>query len=326
MTEEPKQSVKPKATGTVGPQLKIRRQALRLSLAQVEVDTKIRGKYLTALEAGDYHKLPNDIYSRGFVQHYANHLGLDGAALAAAYVAERGGLAVGDTKRPRLERPRRLVFTGQVAALGGAGLAVIAVLAYLLWQFSALAGAPRLTIVSPDGDKSLTGSVIDVSGATTPGSDVSIDDSPVLTDTNGNFSEKVALHDGVNVIRITSKSKLGKTTTVTRNILATLPKSDQAQATVPAAVFDGVAVAISVKDTTSLVVAVDGKEAWRGTAIAGWSLVFTGKEDVNITTGDAGATAVTVTNKVVAGKKIESLGKPGEIRRGQDFAKDTVIP
>ena len=75
-----------------------------------------------------------------------------------------------------------------------------------------------------------------------------------------------------------------------------------------------------------MVVVVDGKEIWRGTVVAGWSKLFTGKDDISLTTGNAGATAVTVTNKVVAGKKIDSLGRSGEIRRNQDFAKDTVIP
>jgi cytoskeletal protein RodZ len=103
----------------VGQQLKARRQAIRLSLAQVELDTKIRGKFLTALEAGDYESLPNDIYSRGFVQHYANHLGLDGVAISAEYVRERGGVDQAETKRPSLKRPARLVFTGRIVAVFG---------------------------------------------------------------------------------------------------------------------------------------------------------------------------------------------------------------
>lgn len=313
-------------TGNIGQQLKARRQALRMSLAQIEIDTKIRGKFLTALESGDYSTLPNDIYSRGFVQHYANHLGLDGAKIAAAYVVERGGMEQGPTQAPKLDRPPRLVFTGRLAALGGTGLAIVVVLAYLLWQFSALAGAPRLDVTSPAADQAITGSVVEIKGSTTPGSDVTVDGSPVLTDTNGGFSEKVSLHDGVNEIRIESKSKLGKISVVTRSILAKLPELDTAKAVPPAAVFDGVAVAVRVKEATSMVVSVDGKEVWRGTVVAGWSKLFTGKDDVNLTTGNAGTTSVIVTNRVVAGKKIEALGRDGEIRRNQDFAKDTVIP
>jgi cytoskeletal protein RodZ len=318
---------KPKksAEANVGQMLKGRRQALRLSLAQIEMDTKIRGKFLTALESGDYRTLPNDIYSRGFVQHYASHLGLDGAAVAAQYVAERGGVAVADTKGPQLERPTRFVFTGRLmtvaAVLALAGL----VLWYLLAQFSALAAAPSLEITSPDADRVLAGAVISVSGHTTPGADMTVNDSPVLTDSDGNFSEKVALQEGVNPIRIVARSKLGKSTVVTRNVLAKLPKIDAAQAVVPAAPFDGVAVAVAVKETTSVVVVVDGKEAWHGTVLAGWSSVFTGKSIVSITTGNAGVTSVTVTNAVGANKKLSPLGRAGEIRRNQDFAKDTVF-
>lgn len=310
----------------IGQQLKARRQALRLSLAQVEIDTKIRGKFLTALESGDYKSLPNDIYSRGFVQHYATHLGLDGAEIAAAYVAERGGVDAADTRRPRLARPKRLVFTGQIIAVLAVVIAAGAVLSYILMQFTSLAAAPTLEITSPDADRVQVGAVLEVAGRTTPGTDVSVNDSPVLTDTDGNFSEKIALQEGVNAIRVVAKSKLGKTTTVTRNVLAKLPVIDPAQATVPPAPFDGVAVAVKTTDTTSVVVSVDGKEVWRAIVASGWSKVFTGKSVVSVTTGDAGATGVTVTNAVAANKLLSPLGQPGEIRRGQDFAKDTVIP
>jgi hypothetical protein len=255
----------------VGRQLRSRRQALKLSLAQIEIDTKIRGKFLTALESGDYSSLPNDVYSRGFVQHYANH-------------------------------------------------------GYLVWEFLALAGAPQLAVTNPATDTTITGAVIEVDGHTTPGADVNINDSPILSDTNGNFSEKVALQNGVNTIRIVSQSKLGKTSTVTRNVLATLPAVDPATATVPQATFNGIAVAVKVSDTTSMEVMVDGQEAWRGTVLAGWSKVFTGANDVSLTTGNAGATSVTVTNTAVADKHLSQLGRVGEIRRDQDFAKDTVIP
>ncbi len=154
---------------------------------------------------------------------------------------------------------------------------------------------------------------------------MNVNDSPVLTDTDGNFSEKVALQDGINTIRIASKSKLGKSTIVTRNVLAKLPKTGGAEAVVPAAVFPGVAVSVDVKEATSVVVVVDGKEQWRGTVLAGWSRLFTGTANISVTTGNAGVTSVTVTNAVVAGKKLSPLGAPGEIRRNQDFAKDTVI-
>ncbi len=321
------ENIKPKSVVQmkVGPQLKARRQALRMSLAQVEVATKIRGKYLTALEAGNYDKLPNDIYSRGFVQNYANHLGLDGAALATDYVAERGGIERGETHSPQLDRPAKLVFTGKILAVLGLVVIVVSVIGYLLWQMSALAGAPRLDVMSPEQDQSITGSVVEIRGAATPGSDVFIDSSPVLVDTDGNFTEKVAVQDGINEITVLARSKLGKETTVTRNILATVPKLELTQAQVPTVIFDGVAVVAKASETTSMVVVVDGKEVWRGTVIAGWSRLFVGKDSVNITTGNAGATSVQITNKVVAAKDLGIIGATGEVRRNQVFSKDSAF-
>src|SRR5205085_2023674 len=90
--------------------LQERREQLGMSLADIEVATKIRGKFLAALEAGDYAVLPNDIYARGFVQKYADHLGLRGSDIAAQYVAERGGsVEVPQTRAPRLAKPPKFV-------------------------------------------------------------------------------------------------------------------------------------------------------------------------------------------------------------------------
>jgi cytoskeletal protein RodZ len=324
MSEDPDK--KKLELGKVGPALKLRRQALRMSLAQVEQETKIRGKFLTAFESGDYSSLPNDVYSRGFVAHYANQLGLDGPKVAADYAAERGGVVAGETRRPRLERNNGPVFTGRLLAVLVGLLAVLVVLGYLLAQFTSLAAAPQLTVTNPGADEVINGEVTTVNGHATPGTDVSVDGSPVLSDTDGNFSEKVALQNGLNAIRVTAKSKLGKSATVVRDVLAKLPPVDSTAGALPSATFDGVAVEVKVTDTTSIVAVVDGQEQFRGTFVAGKSMVFTGKTDVNLTTGNAGVTSVTVTNQVVANKKISPLGRDGEIRSNQDFAKDTVIP
>lgn len=310
---------------TVGARLKARRQSLRLSLGQVEIDTKIRGKYLTAIESGDYSGLPNDIYSRGFVQHYGNYLGLNGRELAADYASERGGVVRGETGKPRLARTRTVV-TGQLAVLGGLLLAVLVIAGYLAWQFSAIAAPPRLTLSGLEGETAVTGGVVTVAGRTTPGSEVSINDVPVITDADGGFSSQVALREGLNPVRVTAKSKLGKTTTESRTILANIPESAAQKAPLPDKPFDGIAVQVKVKSAAGLVVVVDGREVFRGPFVAGRQQLFTGKDKVVITTTDAGATTVRVTNAKVAGKELSPLGRPGELRQKQEFTKDTVIP
>lgn len=57
--------------------LRERREAMGASLAEVETATRIRQKYLAALESDDWHLLPGEIVGRGFLRNYATYLGLD---------------------------------------------------------------------------------------------------------------------------------------------------------------------------------------------------------------------------------------------------------
>lgn len=65
----------------LGQVLRMKRESMGLSLSEVEVKTKIRKRYLEALEQGDWSVLPGDVYARGFIRSYAEILGLDGMGL-----------------------------------------------------------------------------------------------------------------------------------------------------------------------------------------------------------------------------------------------------
>ncbi len=61
----------------LGTVLRSRREELGLTLAQVEIATHIRQKYLVALEEGNFAVFPDPVHARGFLRNYAHHLGLD---------------------------------------------------------------------------------------------------------------------------------------------------------------------------------------------------------------------------------------------------------
>ena len=61
----------------ISERLQAAREARGVDLFRVERDTKIRMKYLTAMEQGDFAALPADVYARGFLRNYASYLGLD---------------------------------------------------------------------------------------------------------------------------------------------------------------------------------------------------------------------------------------------------------
>lgn len=63
--------------GSIGESLRAAREAKGLSLQQAEEDTKIRKRYLEALEDEDYDIIPGRVYAKGFLRNYAMYLGLN---------------------------------------------------------------------------------------------------------------------------------------------------------------------------------------------------------------------------------------------------------
>lgn len=66
--------------------LRRQRGAMGLSLDQVNHALKIRIQFLEALETGRWTELPGEVFVRGFLRRYAQHLGLDAEALLKPYL------------------------------------------------------------------------------------------------------------------------------------------------------------------------------------------------------------------------------------------------
>src|SRR5918911_1202150 len=86
----------------IGSSLREARVRQGLDFPELEAATKIRGKYLRALEDEDFAQLPAQTYVKGFLRTYADYLGLDGQL----YVDEFNSRYVVGEEEPVL-RPRR---------------------------------------------------------------------------------------------------------------------------------------------------------------------------------------------------------------------------
>jgi hypothetical protein len=69
----------------IGNTLREARLRRGLDIAECEAETKIRGKYLRALEDEEFDLLPAPSYVRGFLRTYADYLGLDGQLVLDEY-------------------------------------------------------------------------------------------------------------------------------------------------------------------------------------------------------------------------------------------------
>src|SRR3954451_7579417 len=77
----------------IGPTLREARMRREIDLDEVEAQTKIRVRYLSALENEEWDVLPDGPYARSFIRTYATFLGLDGERLAEDFRRERESLA-----------------------------------------------------------------------------------------------------------------------------------------------------------------------------------------------------------------------------------------
>jgi cytoskeleton protein RodZ len=92
----------------VGKKLREARTRRKLTLEEVEAATKIRVRYLQAIENDDWEQLPGDIYARAFIRTYGRLVGLDGDRLAEEQRRSRGAARPGE-RLPRVDpRPRRV--------------------------------------------------------------------------------------------------------------------------------------------------------------------------------------------------------------------------
>jgi cytoskeletal protein RodZ len=119
----------------IGISLREARLRQGLDLGRVEADTKIRAKYLQALEDERFDLLPAETYVKGFLRSYAEHLGLDGQL----YVDEfNSRFATADEPliTPRRTTPRRTRATeSNFVAVALAGIVAVTILIVVAWQF-----------------------------------------------------------------------------------------------------------------------------------------------------------------------------------------------
>ena len=123
----------------IGEVLKQTRTRQGVEIREVEERTKIRTKYLRALESEDWDVLPSPAYAKGFLRTYAQLLGLDADAIVDEYRRQvESELPAGDPVRigePVLEgrrRPpgaeQRRWGTGALVALGVAAAIIVLLL------------------------------------------------------------------------------------------------------------------------------------------------------------------------------------------------------
>jgi cytoskeletal protein RodZ len=260
--ERPPAPIRP-AEPPLGERLAAAREHKGVDLARAERDTKIRMRYLAALERGDYRDLPGAVYTKGFLRNYAQYLGLDPDDVLRQWRRERGETEVEpvvvvprglDAPRPTLTIGRGTIFAVLLAA------GVLLFVGYLGVQLFRFSQPPSIAVTDPlnaviDVEPSATSYTL--RGTTTAGATVSIDTPGretvrVSAGPDGRWSAQVELVRGRNQFDVTATdAETGKTTPTPATVYITVPYGTAAapiltlDSPADGAVFETGAIAVS---------------------------------------------------------------------------------
>jgi cytoskeleton protein RodZ len=121
----------------IGNSLREARLRQGLEFVEIEQATKIRGKYLRALEDEQFDILPGQTYVKGFLRTYAEYLGLDGQL----YVDEYNSRYIpGDEETPLRAQNKSTVgrnprVESSVVLVALAAIGILTALVVLAWRF-----------------------------------------------------------------------------------------------------------------------------------------------------------------------------------------------
>ena len=129
----------------IADELRSAREQAGLDIATVEADTKIRSKYLRALENGEWELLPEPTSTKAFLRTYADYLGLDGRAMVENFKLRyeySGDVAAPTQANPVLRSNRRLFSRGAAAVIL---IVLILIGLFLIGRSSSAQAAPATT-------------------------------------------------------------------------------------------------------------------------------------------------------------------------------------
>ena len=240
----------------VGEKLREAREIRGVDLFRVERDTKIRTKFLSALENGDFADLPGDVYARGFLRNYATYLGMDADELEEEWREEAGQVT---PVKPIIVGPqpltmrRKVTFERSHVVIGIVAIIVLVVAGYFGFQLTRYLSYPTIDIAAAGASPVIVGigdTQYVLSGVATPNTTVLIswngqDPKSVTSDDSGHWTYHAVLQAGSNQFDITAKNLDTNHASRTVRLIVMVPIATATPAT-PSIAF------LTPNDTTTL--------------------------------------------------------------------------
>lgn len=287
----------------IGERLQAAREALGLSLQDAERTTRIRAKYLAALESGDLARLPGDVYARLFLRSYADYLGLESAPLldllgyTTQQIPEPGSSLGHWLSEPLLTTPLPLASILTPAIM----LLVLGALAFSAWWVYPRRGELASFLpMAPTATSSLLGLSEAVGPSLGIATLATTTPTPIFRPTTSPNATATAtpIPTATTSPRVETDNPLLETMTpITSPTAGSSPTSSKE-----------VRLALQATEAAWVWVKVDGEQVFMGTLQNGERREWVGKQNVFMRAGNAGGVKV-----ILNGQPQEAVGAPGQV-------------
>lgn len=202
---------------SVGEILKKERLRLQISIQQVEKDTRIRLKFIEAIENNQWKVFSSHIYITGIIKTYSNYLHLNSDKMLAFFRREY-------EKKDEIRFKRRISSryltpqTKQVVKIITIVLVAI-FLGYFAMQIRNYLSPPKVIIVAPTQTVFYREDKIKVLGKTEKEALIMVRGERVYPNLEGEFEFQYPLKPGNNEVKIEVTGANGKKTIITKNYI-----------------------------------------------------------------------------------------------------------
>lgn len=204
---------------TAGQRLFEERLRRGLTLEEVARATKIRSSFLSAIEKGEYKKLPSSAYIQGFVRNYAEFLDLPEKEIVALFRREFNEREYVRVLPEGFARNQDVALRG--IRFGQTAIAItlifIVLATYIVFQYRYAFLNPPLTVNQPKEGETVS-RALTVMGQTDSNATVFVNEDSVVVDGGGNFKKNITLFPGKATIVVTAQNRLGKKTELERHV------------------------------------------------------------------------------------------------------------
>lgn len=288
----------------LGELLREAREARGLTISDVQEATKIRGRYLEAIERGEFEALPGEVYVKGFLRSYAEAVGLSGDEIVDRYKAERAKLEV---ERAQESPPGGARNTSQnvrisrrfLAAVGFCVVLVSIVAVVALRGKGHVPAGPATDLPAPEQEQAVPSSP--------PAADVVTEGGLAAAETG--VSPEARPGEGSSGF---TSDGTGMTASRPAPAVSTAPPAaslkEQENAATSEAAPEGHELSVSITERCWVRVVADGKVIFERSMVAGEHATWHARKSIRIKVGNASGIDVTYN-----GVRIGPLGKSGQV-------------